>query len=170
MAKNSEMQKIAIFPGSFDPFHVGHESVVSRAIPLFDKIIIMIGYNANKKSFFPIDIRMKWINQVFQNVDKVEVRLHDGLTVDFCRETGAGYILRGLRTSSDFEYERAIAQVNKQMHPEIETVFLLTLPEHTPVNATIIRDIVFHGGDASMFLPKNLDMKEFMVNSKKPNS
>ena len=121
----------------------------------------MIGYNANKKSFYPIKKRMKWINQVFEKEDKIIVKLHEGLTVDFCKEVGARYILRGLRTSSDFEYERAIAQVNKKMHPEIETVFLLTLPEHTPVNATIIRDIVFHGGDASMFLPAGLDMEEF---------
>jgi pantetheine-phosphate adenylyltransferase len=160
------MQKIAIFPGSFDPFTIGHESIVNRAVPMFDKIIVMIGFNANKKSFFPIEKRIKWINQVFKNVEKVEVRLHDGLTVDFCKEVGAKYILRGLRTSADFEYERAIAQINKKMHPEIETVFLLTLPEHTPVNATIIRDIVFHGGDASQFLPKGLDMDEFKVNSK----
>ena len=163
------MQKIAIFPGSFDPFTIGHESIVNRALSMFDKIIIMIGYNANKKSFFPIEKRMKWINQIFQNIDKVEVRLHDGLTVDFCKEVGARYILRGLRTSADFEYERAIAQINKKMHPEIETVFLLTLPEHTPVNATIIRDIVFHGGDASQFLPKGLDMEEFKMNSKNSN-
>jgi len=160
------MERIAIFPGSFDPFTIGHESVVNRALSLFDKIIIMIGYNANKKSFFSIEQRVKWINQVFANVEKVEVRLHDGLTVDFCKEVGARYILRGLRTSADFEYERAIAQINKKMHPEIETVFMLTLPEHTPVNATIIRDIIFHGGDASMFLPKGLDMEEFKGNSK----
>jgi len=160
------MERIAIFPGSFDPFTIGHESVVNRSLSLFDKIIIMIGYNANKKSFFSIEQRVKWINQIFQNVEKVEVRLHDGLTVDFCKEVGAKYILRGLRTSADFEYERAIAQINKKMHPEIETVFLLTLPEHTPVNATIIRDIIFHGGDASMFLPKGLDMEEFKKNSK----
>lgn len=164
------MQKIAIFPGSFDPFTIGHESIVNRALSLFDKIIIMIGYNANKKSFFPIEKRVKWINQVFQNIEKIEVRIHDGLTVDFCKEVGASYILRGLRTSADFEYERAIAQINKQMHPEIETIFLLTLPEHTPVNATIIRDIVFHGGDASRFLPKGLDINEFMENRKKPNT
>jgi pantetheine-phosphate adenylyltransferase len=157
------MMRTAIFPGSFDPFTIGHESIVRRALPMFDKIIIMIGFNANKKSFFSLDKRLKWINQVFQNEEKIEVRVHEGLTVDFCKEVGAGYILRGLRTSSDFEYERAIAQVNKKMHPEIETVFLLTLPEHTPVNATIIRDIVFHGGDASMFLPKGLDLNEFKL-------
>jgi len=157
------MERIAIFPGSFDPFTIGHESIVRRAISMFDKIYIMIGFNANKESFFPIEKRLKWINQVFKDEDKVEVRLHDGLTVDFCKEVGASYILRGIRTSSDFEYERAIAQINKKMHPEIESVFLLTLPEHTPVNATIIRDIVSHGGDASMFLPKGLDMSEFKI-------
>ena len=160
------MEKIAIFPGSFDPFTIGHESIVRRSISMFDKIVIMIGFNANKKSFFPIEKRLKWINQVFENQPKVEVRVHEGLTVDFCKEVGAKYILRGLRTSSDFEYERAIAQINKKMHPEIETVFLLTLPEHTPVNATIIRDIVLHGGDASMFLPSGLDMNEFKIPEK----
>ncbi len=157
------MKKIAIFPGSFDPFTIGHQSIVQRAISLFDRIYIMIGHNANKESFFPVEKRLKWINQVFKDEPSVEVRLHEGLTVDFCKEVGAAYILRGIRTSSDFEYERAIAQINKKMHPEIESVFLLTLPEHTPVNATIIRDIVSHGGDASMFLPEGLDMSEFKV-------
>ena len=161
------MNKIAIFPGSFDPFTIGHESIVRRALPIFDKIVIMIGFNSNKKSFFPIGKRLNWINQVFQNEEKVEVMIYEGLTVDFCKEVGAKYILRGIRTSADFEYERAIAQVNKKMHPEIETVFLLTLPEHTPINATIVRDIIFHGGDASMFLPKGLDRSEFVVNKKK---
>ncbi|MBN1985303.1 MAG: pantetheine-phosphate adenylyltransferase [Prolixibacteraceae bacterium] len=160
------MDKIAIFPGSFDPFTIGHESIVKRAIPMFDKIIIMIGFNANKKSFYSVEKRLRWINQVFKNQDKIEVRVHEGLTIDFCKEVGARYILRGLRTSSDFEYERAIAQVNKKMHPEIETVFLLTLPEHTPVNASIIRDIVLHGGDASMFLPQALNMDEFKIENK----
>lgn len=155
------MEKTAIFPGSFDPFTIGHESIVRRALSMFDKIIIMVGFNANKKSFFSLEKRVKWIKQVFQNEKKIDVQVHEGLTVDFCKEVGAKYILRGLRTSSDFEYERAIAQINKKMHPEIETIFLLTLPEHTPVNATIIRDIVFHGGDASMFLPAGLDFNEF---------
>ncbi len=159
------MQRTAVFPGSFDPFTIGHESIVKRAMPMFDKIIIMVGYNANKKSFFSLEKRVKWIKQVFQNEKKIEVTVHEGLTVDFCRAAGAKYILRGLRTSSDFEYERAIAQVNKKLHPEIETIFLLTLPEHTPINATIIRDIVFHGGDASMFLPKGLDLNEFKLDT-----
>lgn len=157
------MDKIAIFPGSFDPFTVGHESIVLRALSMFDKIVIMIGYNVNKQSFYPIEKRLKWIKQIFKDKPKIEVKIYDGLTVDFCKKVDAKYILRGIRTSSDFEYERAIAQVNKKMHPEIESIFLLTLPEHTPVMATIVRDIVSHGGDVRMFIPKALDINEFKV-------
>lgn len=160
------MERIAIFPGSFDPFTIGHESIVNRALPLFDKIVIMIGYNANKRPFYSMKKRLRWINQVFENESKIEVRKHEGLTVDFCKEVNAKYILRGIRTSADFEYERAIAQVNKKMHPEIESVFLLTLPEHTPVMATIVRDIVSHGGDVSMFIPDVLNIEEFKVDKK----
>ena len=155
------MERVAIFPGSFDPFTVGHENIINRAIPLFDKIIIMIGYNSNKKSFFPVEKRMKWINDVFKNEPKVTVESFEGLTVDFCKKVNARYILRGLRTSADFEFERAIAQVNKKMLPKIESVFLLTTPEHTSINSTIVRDIILHGGDASMFLPAALNMSEF---------
>jgi len=157
------MQRIAIFPGSFDPFTVGHESIVKRAIPLFDKIVIMIGYNSNKRSFFPVEKRVKWINEVFKNEPKVTVESFEGLTVDFCKKVNAKYILRGLRTSADFEFERAIAQVNKMMHPQIESVFLLTTPEHTPINSTIVRDIILHGGDASGFLPAALNMSDFKI-------
>lgn len=158
------MERVAIFPGSFDPFTIGHESIVKRALPLFDKIVIMIGYNSNKKQAFPIEKRKKWITQVFNNEPKVTVQSHEGLTVDFCKKVNAQYILRGLRTSSDFEYERAIAQINKKMHPQIESVFLLTMPEHTPITSTIVRDIILHGGDASMFLPKGLDLNDFTLN------
>ncbi|MBA4409201.1 MAG: pantetheine-phosphate adenylyltransferase [Bacteroidota bacterium] len=155
------MERVAIFPGSFDPFTVGHESIVKRAIPLFDKIVVMIGYNANKLSFFPIEKREKWIKEVFKTEPKVSVECYEGLTVDFCKKVNAQYILRGLRTSADFEFERAIAQVNKMMYPQIESVFLLTIPEHTPINSTIVRDIILHGGDASEFLPAALNMKDF---------
>jgi pantetheine-phosphate adenylyltransferase len=155
------MERIAIFPGSFDPFTIGHESVVRRAMSLFDKIIIMIGYNSNKQPFFPLNKRLKWIKEVFKNDSNISVEAYEGLTVDFCKKVNAKYILRGIRTSSDFEYERAIAQVNKQMYPEIESVLLLTLPEYTPVNSSIVRDIILHGGDASKFLPKALNISEF---------
>ncbi|MBN1819987.1 MAG: pantetheine-phosphate adenylyltransferase [Prolixibacteraceae bacterium] len=155
------MERNAIFPGSFDPFTIGHESIVRRSMSLFDHVTIMIGYNSNKKPFFPLEKRISWINEVFKNDKNVSVQTYEGLTVDFCKKVNAKYILRGIRTSSDFEYERAIAQVNKQMYPELESVFLLTLPEHTPVNSTIVRDIILHGGDASRFLPKSLNPVEF---------
>ena len=152
------MEKIALFPGSFDPFTLGHESVVKRALPLFDKIIIAIGYNSEKDGFFALDERMSWIAKVFEGVKKIGIEKYQGLTVDFCRKVGARYILRGLRTSSDFEYERTIAQMNKVMYPEIETIFLLTLPEHTHINSTIVREIIRLGGDAHAFLPEKIKL------------
>jgi pantetheine-phosphate adenylyltransferase len=157
------MEKIAVFPGSFDPFTIGHESVLQRALPLFDKIIVMIGVNNTKKNLFSIESRKLMIEDLFSSEPKVEVQIYDGLTVDFCRKNGATHILRGLRTSADFEYERAIAQVNKKMYENIETVFLLTLPEHTPINSSVVRDIINHHGDVSMFIPKKLDLKKYIA-------
>jgi pantetheine-phosphate adenylyltransferase len=154
------MEKIAVFPGTFDPFTVGHESIVNRAQSLFDKIYIAIGYNAQKNTFFSLEERIGFINQVFGDIPKIEVVHFEGLTIDFCKELGANYILRGLRTAADFEYERAIAQVNKAMYDGIETVFLLTMPEHTPVNSSIVRDILRHGGDASKFIPEKLKINK----------
>ena len=147
------MERIAIFPGSFDPFTVGHESIVTRALPLFDKIIIAIGYNAEKKQFFPIEKRIQWIKEAFHHNPKIEVETFGGLTVEYCKKKNASFILRGLRTAADFEYERAIAQINKKMAYELESIFLLTTPEHTMITSTIVRDIIRHGGDASQFLP-----------------
>lgn len=155
------MQKTAIFPGSFDPFTVGHESIVRRGLSIFDKIIISVGYNSSKKGYFPLEKRLEWIGNVFENEPAVEVTWFSGLTVDFCRKKSAGFILRGLRTAADFEFERAIAQVNKAMDNKIESVFLLTLPEHTPVNSTIVRDIIRHGGDASRFVPRGVNIGEY---------
>ncbi|MBS2210640.1 pantetheine-phosphate adenylyltransferase [Carboxylicivirga mesophila] len=149
--------KIAIFPGSFDPFTVGHEDVVRRGLSLFDKVIIAVGYNSNKKDFFPLEDRMKWIRDVFVDDERVSVEKYEGLTVDFAKEVGCTHILRGIRTAADFEYERAIAQVNKAMSG-FDSVFLLTTPEHTPVNSSIVRDIVKHGGDAGQFLPKAIQI------------
>jgi pantetheine-phosphate adenylyltransferase len=157
-------KKIALFPGSFDPFTIGHESVINRALPLFDEIIIAIGSNTKKRSYFSIEQRLDMIREVFRENDRISVASYSGLTVDFCRECGAQYLLRGLRTAADFEYERAIAQINKAMYPELESVFLLTLPEHTPINSTIIRDVIMHGGDAGKFIPKAIDLSKYPVN------
>ncbi|MDI3527126.1 MAG: pantetheine-phosphate adenylyltransferase [Tenuifilum sp.] len=156
------MSRVAIFPGSFDPITVGHESIVYRSLSLFDKVIVAIGYNSNKKAFFSIDKRIAMIEKVFANEPRVEVISYEGLTVDLCNRLGVRYILRGLRTSADFEFERAIAQVNKQMHPNIETVFLLTAPQHTPINSTIIRDILLHNGDPSGFIPSSINIKDYL--------
>lgn len=156
------MSKIAVFPGSFDPFTIGHESVVRRSLELFDKIIVAVGVNSGKAPLMSADSRVAMIREVFKNDSKVECELFEGLTVDFCKKVGANYMLRGIRTSSDFEYERAIAQVNKRMLPEVESVFLLTSPEHTPVNSTIIRDIIRNGGDAAQFLPADIDISKYL--------
>lgn len=147
------MNRTAIFPGSFDPFTVGHEDVVKRGLSLFEKVIVAVGYNSNKNEFFPVEDRMQWIRDVFKADDRVLVEKYEGLTVDYAMERQCSHILRGLRTAADFEYERAIAQVNKAM-TGIDSVFLLTTPEHTPVNSSIVRDILKHGGNADQFLPE----------------
>ena len=157
------MKKIAIFPGSFDPFTVGHESVVRRSIDLFDTIIVAIGVNSGKKSLMTVEARVEMINEVFKDDKEVSAASFKGLTVDFCKQVNAQYMLRGIRTAADFEYERAIAQINKRMLPEVESVFLLTSPEHTPVNSTIIRDIIRNGGDASQFLPASIDILNYLT-------
>ncbi len=154
-------KKIAVFPGSFDPFTRGHESIVNRALSLFDEIIIAIGANALKDGFFTLDNRKRMISDVFKGIDMVRISHYEGLTVDFCRSNNAKYLLRGIRTSADFEYERAIAQLNKAMAPEIESVMLLTTPELTPVNSTIVKDIIRNGGDASMFVPSSIDINKY---------
>lgn len=156
------MAKIAIFPGSFDPITVGHESIVYRTLDLFDKIILAAGHNENKKAFFPLEKRLAMINDVFGQHPKIEITYYQDLTVDLCKRVGAKYIIRGLRTSADFEYERAIAQVNKAMYPDIESVFILTMPEHTSINSTIVREILRYGGDASKFLPTAVDVKKYL--------
>lgn len=155
------MKKIAVFPGSFDPFTIGHEAIVRRALSLFDEIIIAVGANALKKSFFPLPIREEMITKVFPDESRVRVDHYEGLTVDYCRKNGAGYLIRGLRTSADFEFERAIAQVNKVMAADVESVFLLTVPEHSHINSSIVRDIIRNGGDASQFVPSVINLKEY---------
>ena len=156
------MENTALFPGSFDPFTIGHQSIVNRALPLFDKIIIAVGFNTQKKALLSLEKRLNLIKDVFTGNDKIEIVHYEGLTIDFCAKVKARYLLRGLRTAADFEYERAIGQMNKAMNPGIETVFLLTAPEYTFVNSTIVRDILFYGGDASKFLPRGLDIKKYI--------
>lgn len=150
--------KIAVFPGSFDPITLGHESILRRALPLFDKIIVAIGVNAEKSGYFPIEKRLDWIRQTFSDLPTVSVESYNGLTVDFCKRMNADYIIRGLRTSADFEFERSVAQVNLKLIPEIETVFLLTLPEYVMVTSSIVREVHKHGGDIGQFIPSKLQI------------
>lgn len=152
------MNKIAIFPGSFSPFTLGHKSVVDRALPLFEKIIIAIGINSNKNEYFSIKEREQWINEIYKNNSKIEVQFYEGLTVDLCEKIGANYILRGLRDSHDFKYEKNIAQTNKKLNDDIETIFIITPPEISHISSTIVRDIIKNGGDVSQFLPKEVDL------------
>lgn len=148
------MKKIAVFPGSFDPVTLGHVSVVSRATSLFDEIIVAIGVNADKKGMFSVEQRKKWIEASFKNESKIKVEVYEGLTVDYCRQKGANYILRGLRTAADFEFERGIGQVNKKLDDAVETVFLLTEAQYTPITSSIVRDVYRNGGDISSMVPE----------------
>ena len=155
-------KKIAVFPGSFDPFTLGHHSVVTRALPLFDEVVVGIGRNTLKNGFFSIDERVELIESVYRDEPKVRVEAYDGLTVDYCQRIGAAFMLRGIRTVADFEYECAISQMNQLMRPGVETVFLLTTPELTPVNSTIVRDILNYGGDVSQFVPPAMNITEVL--------
>ena len=152
------MKKIAVFPGSFDPFTIGHEEIVIRALPLFDNIIVAIGYNSAKKGYFSLEKRLNWIRNIFKDEKKIIVDSYEGLTADYCVNNNAKFILRGLRTAADFEYERAIGQMNKMLKHDIDTVFLLTKPEHSPISSTIVREIIKYGGDVNQFVPKEIDL------------
>lgn len=153
------MEKIAVFPGSFDPFTKGHESIVRRVLPLFDKVIVAIGVNSHKQYYFTLEKRKQWIEQTFKDDPRVSVDNFTGLTIDYCHKLNAKYIVRGLRTTTDLEFEKAIAQMNKSMADDIETLFILPTPELSAINSTIIRDIVRNGGDASRFVPEGIDLK-----------
>jgi pantetheine-phosphate adenylyltransferase len=153
------MKNIAVFPGSFDPVTRGHESILRRALPLFDKIIIAVGENPEKQSYFPLGKRISWLEKLFKSESRIEIQKYTGLTVNFCRTVNANYILRGLRTSVDFEFERTIGQVNKVIYPEIETIFLLTIPEYTALSSSVVREVLRNGGNADMFVPAGIDLK-----------
>jgi pantetheine-phosphate adenylyltransferase len=153
------MKRIAVFPGSFDPITKGHENILLRALPLFDEIIIAIGVNSSKQSFYPLEQRKQWIDEVFSSYSNVSVESYTGLTIDFCKKVNAQYILRSLRTASDFEFENLISQNNKVIAPEIETVFIFPETAFSAISSTVVRDIVRNGGDASVFVPKAVKLK-----------
>jgi pantetheine-phosphate adenylyltransferase len=150
------MMKIALFPGSFDPLTKGHVEIIIKGLSVFDKVIVAIGRNSQKKYLFDIETRKQWICDVFKDFPTVEVVIYEGLTIDFCHKIGANYILRGLRSCSDFEYEKGIAFANKEMNPQIETVFLLSSPATFNISSTIVRDIIVNKGDYSHFVPEEI--------------
>lgn len=148
------MQRICLFPGTFDPVTLGHIDIINRALPLFDKVVVGIGINAAKNPMFTADQRKLWFEEIYHKEPKLSVETYDGLTVKFCQSIGAKFILRGIRYVSDFEYEKTIADANRTMDPTIETIFLTGEPKYTSVASTIVRDILRNGGDASPFLPE----------------
>ncbi len=148
--------RIAVFPGSFDPLTKGHEEIIRKAIPLFDKIYVAIGENANKKSCFSLEKRMQWIQQIFAHESKVEMAVYEGLTVEFCKKVNARYIVRGLRNAQDFQYEKDIAEANRRLAPEVETVFLLSSPELAHVSSSLVRELYYHQGNYSAYVSFDL--------------
>jgi pantetheine-phosphate adenylyltransferase len=150
------MLRIALFPGSFDPFTKGHEDIVRRGLNLFDEVIIGIGRNASKQRYFPLEQMIGWIEQTFLDTPQVRVVAYDNLTANVARELGARFLLRGLRNTTDFEYENGISQVNRFVYEEVETVFLITSPQLAPISSSIIRDLHRYGQPVDAFLPYRL--------------
>jgi pantetheine-phosphate adenylyltransferase len=146
--------RICLFPGTFDPVTLGHVDIINRALPLFDKIVVGIGMNTSKAPMFSDEQRLTWIREIYKDEERVEGAVYEGLTINFCQQIGAHFILRGIRYVSDFEYEKTIADANRTLDRSIETVFLTGEPKYTSVASTIVRDIIRNGGDASHFLPE----------------
>jgi pantetheine-phosphate adenylyltransferase len=147
------MERICLFPGTFDPITLGHTDIIDRSLDLFDMVYIGIGRNANKAPMFSEEERLNWIKEIYKNEPRVGALAYDGLTAECCKKIGAKYILRGIRYVSDFEYEKAIADMNRSLDSSIETIFLTCLPQFTSVASTLVRDVIRNGGDVSQFLP-----------------
>lgn len=146
-------KRIALFPGSFDPITLGHLDIIERALPLFDEIKIAVGTNSAKNYMFSLDQRVQWIEQTFNAESKISVITYEGLTVDFAQKQGVNFMLRGLRNPADFEFEKAIAQANREMVPNLETVFLLTSARFAYISSSIVREVYIHEGDYTRFVP-----------------
>ena len=147
------MSKVALFPGTFDPFTLGHLDIVNRGLTMFDEVVVAIGVNTGKKHLFSLEQREQWVNELFENEPRVRVASYEGLTAKFAEQIGAQFILRGLRTTQDFTYEKQIAYVNEDMSPSINSVFLMSQQTNATVSSTIVRDLIQFGGDYEKYLP-----------------
>lgn len=154
--------KTALFPGSFDPFTLGHAAIVEDGLKLFDRIIIGIGANSDKNGMFTLDSRQRLIRDIYVGEPRVEVAVYSGLTGEYCRETGAQFLLRGMRNTVDYEYERNMMLVNQRLFPEITTVLLFTPPRYVAISSSIIRELIQFGGDLSELMPHNVDVKDYL--------
>lgn len=152
------MKKIAVFPGSFDPVTIGHEDIVLRSLSMFDEIYVAIGVNSQKKYMFSLEQRLEWLNEIFKNHDQVKVISYEGLTLDLCSKIGAQFMLRGLRSAVDFEYERSIAQMSKEIDHKVETVLLFTSPKYSAINSSIVRELIKNNGNIESFVPKSIQI------------
>lgn len=144
---------IALFPGSFDPITKAHVDILNRSLPLFDKVFVSVGLNSNKNAFLPVNVRVKMLEEVFLNHPKIEISTYEGLTVAYCKKIGATHMIRGIRTVSDFEYEKAIAQMNQALEPEIESIFIVSKPSYSSISSSIVREILRYNGDVAQFVP-----------------
>lgn len=163
--------KRALFPGSFDPFTIGHLDVLFSAIQLFDQVVVAVGYNSSKLGLFSLESRLNIIKESVSELSdrfpgKIIISHYSGLTIDYCKSNGINFIIRGLRTTTDFELESVIAQANKKMEPEISTIFIPASQEYSFISSTVVRDVILNGGDASIFLSKNLDISKYPIETK----
>jgi pantetheine-phosphate adenylyltransferase len=150
------MQRICLFPGTFDPITKGHVDVIERAVSLFDKLVIGIGTNSSKEPMFTAEQRSGWIREIFKNDSRIEVTSYSGLTIEYCKQINAQYILRGIRYVSDFEYEKSIADMNRMLAPGIETLFLTCSPEFSTISSTLVRDVIRNKGKVNLFVPEEV--------------
>ena len=150
------MSRVALFPGSFDPFTAGHLNILKRTLTMFDKVVVAVGINQDKRGFYDMDMRMDIVREAVKGMEGVDIVKYDGLTIDVCRSLGIHHIVRGVRNMIDFETERSIADANRRLAPEIETIIIPTAQEFAHISSSAVRDLLSHGGDTSIFMPEGV--------------
>lgn len=156
------MEKTALYPGTFDPFTIGHQAVLNKSLKLFDRVVVAIGENSNKKSMFSVEKRKAMIEKIYRNDPRVTVDAYDGLTVNYCQEHGISFIVRGLRNAADFTFEREIEHLNNRLHPDIETIFLTTPLRFSDISSSSVREIIRYGGNPMSMLPREYEPSDLI--------